>query len=330
MTVKLMISNVKRNLGKKALAAGTLVTIILVVISFLLIAGTIGRFMAKMDDSQAEILCQDSIALRANTIININPERASEDWIHGQLKMAPPLCKTIDRKISGEREEIMQQVADKMVRCWQMFGEGQYDEILHNSQFGLWLYNLDETENKCFLCYTQLIEEEDFEPIKSEEFLQFLVETDYPKAKDIKYIDYIQHHGGPGRVMILENIEPRQAYGISFLAKNKDIEADLWGGLGKTAGAIGGVVGAAKLVAFGIGVAGGVAACTASVVCAVAVVGGGVLTVGSYILGTAGLEDLRAIAKEAFDPTDRDVSTITFSSLDTAQEKCFRGDLAGE
>lgn len=308
--------------NKKALAAGTLVTIILVIVSFLLIAGTIGRFLAKMDDNQAETLCQDSIALRARTIININKELTSEDWIHGQLKMVPPLCKTIDKKISGEREEIMQQVADKMVRCWQMFGEGQYDEILHNSRFGLWLYNLDETENKCFLCYTQLIEEEDFAPIKSEELLQFLAETDYPKAKDIKYIDYIQHHGGPGRVMILDNIEPRKAYGISFLAKNKDkVEASWLGAMEKIgAGVV--IIGLAKAaLATTVG-----AACLASVVCAVAV-GGGV-AVSSSVLVAAGADDV--MIKLNFYETERDNSIIAFDDLESAQRRCFQGDLAGE
>ncbi len=316
------MKNVK---GKKGLAAATLVTFLLVIISFILIAGTISRWMSKMEDSQAEVLCQDSLALRANAVININKEGASDDWIHGQLKLVPPLCKTIDRKISGGREEIMQQVADKMIRCWQMFGEGQYDEILHDSRYGLWFYNLDETENKCFLCYTQLIEEEDFEPIKSEEFLQFLIEHDYPKAKEIKYIDYIQRHGGPGRIAILDNIEPRQAYGISFLAKNKDLEAGLWGGLGKTAGGI------ALTVVTGVATTVVATACTATVICPFIV--GGVAVAGiipSSILGSAGIEDLRGVINEAFDPAERDVSTITFSSLDLAQEKCFRGDLAGE
>lgn len=312
-------------LRKKGLAAATLVTILLVIISFILIAGTITRVMAKMGDSQAETVCQNSIALRARTMVNINDEAVDKKFIHGQLKLVPPLCKTIDKKVSGDREEIMQQVADKMIRCWQMFGEGQYDEILHNSEYGLWLYNLDQTDNKCFLCYTQLIEEDDFEIIKPEEFLKFLIETDYPKAKDTKYIDYIQHHGGPGRVLLLADIEPRHAYGISFLAKNKDLEAGFWAGLGKFAGGLAIAAGASIATAFTATV------CTATIVCPFIV--GGVAVAGiasSTYVTAAGYEDLKTLALEAFNPKERDVSTITFSSLDVAQEKCFKGDLAGE
>ncbi|HIJ11683.1 TPA: hypothetical protein HA278_06505, partial [Candidatus Woesearchaeota archaeon] len=48
-------------LHKKAIEAGFLVALIIVLTSFVLIAGTIFRFISTADDAQAEALCKDSL-----------------------------------------------------------------------------------------------------------------------------------------------------------------------------------------------------------------------------------------------------------------------------
>lgn len=280
-----------------------LVVIVLVIVSFMLIAGLIIRSMSNTDDKKDENLCKDSIVVRAATSVHVDAGPEVD------LKLAPYLCKTIDKKVSGDREEIKQQLANSMARCWWMFGEGRYEEIFDTLKVS------DKSENKCFVCSTALINEDSFEPISTQEFYRYLSNTKYPMVKDETYLEYIQQHGGPGAVHLLENIEPRKAYGISFLSKNKEVEATAGGAATKIGGglAFGGTV---------IAVA-AATACTATVVCAV-IAGTGVI-IGGVFVG-AGAADVKHVF---FDSAERSVSTVTLSSLDTAQQNCLR-DLSGE
>ncbi len=306
--------------GKKGIAIEQLVVIVIVIMSFLLIAGTLSRFLAKAEDKEAENLCRDSIALRAQTIINVNQEEQDDsDWIHGQVKLIPPLCKTLDKKFSGSREEMMHQIADKMARCWWQFGEGRYEQILHGSELAPTIVNLDQTDNMCFVCSTALIDENDFEPIKKEEFLQYLSTTPHPQIPQMTYLTYIQQYGGPGKIALLEDIQPRHAYGISFLVKNAQLEGDTLGGVFKIGG---GLLGAKATAAI-------FAACAATVGIGcgpIAVVG----IAGSFLLAASGASDVKVQVKEALYEAERDASVIIFDDLTVSEKKCFRGDLAGE
>lgn len=294
--------------GKKGIAAEQLVVIILVIASFMLIAGAVTRAMAKADDKQAENLCRNSLALRATTAIN-----SDGSLVESNLKLAPVLCKTIDKKVSGDREEIKQQLANSMARCWWMFGEGRYEEILDKGALVPAFFNLDKAENDCFVCSTALINEDSLEPITPEEFYRYLSTTKYPAVKDKTYLEYIQEYGGPGSLVLLENIMPRQAYGISFLAKNKELEGTISGGVAKT-------VGGAALV-FAAGALSVV--CVGTVVCAILV---GVPLASGVAVGVAGYVDIKA----QFYGAEREVSIIALDDLETTQQNCFRGDFAGE
>ncbi len=307
-------------MNKKAMeAAGQLIVTILVIVSFMLIAGTVTQLLAKSEDKEAEVLCHDSVALRASTALRINPKSDGDfKLVEAQIKAVPALCKTIDKKVKGNKEEVMKTIADKMARCWWMFGEGRYEEILHDSDVRLLpaIFNTDKSENKCFVCYTQLIEEEDFEPITAGELVKYLVDTPYPKVKGRTYLEYFQSSGGPGAVQVLEDIKPRQAYGISFLAKNAPQEGTALGGVGKlVAGATPVPIAAAAL---------GFTACAASVVCLLAA-GAGVAVGGTIMYSGTG-----DVINSLYDPAQREVSMITFDDLTTAQQKCFEGDLGGE
>lgn len=302
---------------KKGFVAQELVKIALIVLALILIGGTIGRFLAKSDDISAEVLCFDSIAWRAKTAANLNVEIASLDLLRSELKFIPTLCKTIDKKVSGDSEKIKAKIADDMARCWWMFGEGKYDEIMRTAAAVPTAYNLDQVENQCFVCYAELIEEEEFDTISAEEMFDYMRITPYPKIANTTYLDYIQYHGGPGQAALLTAVEPRHAYGITFMAKNKEREANSLGLTAKTVGTI--ISGVAAGVAVGVGGA----ACLASVVCgAIVTVGGGT----ALYLGTAAGQDLYTVLATS----EREVSVVALSSLDEAQVHCFRGDLAGE
>lgn len=312
-------------INKKGMEAGFLIAIIIVIASFVLIAGVLTRWLSSADEKEAERLCHDSIAWRAVSTIQINPEGRYEALVQGKVSLVPQLCKTIDKKVKGDREKIKQQIADKMARCWWMFGEGKHDQILDSSKVAPVIYDLEEVGNKCQLCYVILTEEEKFEPIPKEEFLLYLATTKYPKVAGQTYLEYIQQHGGPGRVALLEDINPRQGYGISFLAKNEEGRS-FWERLGAGTAKLGAgtIVAAAGIGALKLT---GAAACAASLICGVIVAGG---VVGGYLLMNAGTADLAAQVKDTFYGTERDTSIIVFDDMITSEQKCFKKDIAGE
>ena len=212
-----------------------IVTTSLILISFFLIAGLIGRFTSRTTDLEAELLCQTSIAQRARTAVNIDWKAEGISLFRSQVKTIPPLCRTIDKKVSGSREQIMRGVADKMARCWWMFGEGRYEDILDPADANLFPEVLgleDYGPNQCFNCYTILIDQDEISggPITGEEINDYLSKNVYAKANKT-YLNYIQEYGGPGRIALtVPDISPRQAYAISMMPK-KQKESTFWKGV---------------------------------------------------------------------------------------------------
>ena len=149
-----------------------------------------------------------------------------------QVKTIPPLCRTIDKKVSGSREQIMRQVADKMARCWWMFGEGRYEDILDSANANLFPEVLglsDYGPNQCFNCYAVLVDQDEISggPITGEEINDYLSKNIYAKVNKT-YLNYIQEYGGPGRIALtVPDISPRQAYAISMMPK-KQKESKFW------------------------------------------------------------------------------------------------------
>jgi hypothetical protein len=227
--------------SKKGMEASVLVIIIITLVAFFIIAGVIYRFMSKADEKEAEVLCHDSIAMRASTALQINTgSKASKENFHlieSTMKTAPVLCKTIDKKIKGSKDEVMKQIADKVARCWWMFGEGRYEEILHGSSITLApsIFGMSNEQNKCFNCYNIMIDQDDIPgtagagiPINELLFYMwkhnYLQRSSHCKEGDeckeckinaecgdlecykgrcdtlqgINYLDYIQSYGGPG------------------------------------------------------------------------------------------------------------------------------------
>lgn len=333
--------------AKKAMAAGVLVTIILTIIAFMLIAGVVFRFTSQADEKQAELLCHDSIALRAQTQIDFN----EGSWIaEAKIKPVPVLCKTLDKKVSGTREELKQQIADKIARCWWMFGEGRYEELLQGNEIKYLpgLYGFKNYKNDCFNCYTLLIDENKIEggPIYSDEILAYMKNTNYPKVKNTKYINYIQNFGGPGNVAFTTPvILPGQAYTISMMPKNKQVgEGEFWKGAAKIGAGIAivgvvaggticliGTAGAcAAILAPAAAIIGESAALTAGVaatqIVSAAGVGGTVLaTGGAGLLATSGYTQVMSTMYG-----EREVSSIYVGPLEVGQQFCGSSDIAGE
>ncbi len=300
--------------SRKALAMGQLVIIILAVASFLAIAGLLAKSYANKGDKDAEVLCRQSVQLRANTALQINPD-AEDSFIKATIKAVPVMCKTLDYTVSGEKEEVMGFLAEKMARCWWMFGEGRIEELLHGSKLAVLpdIFGVEEYENKCFTCYSIVVEALEDGEIAPHEFMNYLANTNYEKVGKT-YLEYIQSYGGPGSLAYLlvneqgvpQGIKERHAYGISMAPKLKPLDetVNFWEGVGKVA-----IAGAG---AFILGAAtGGVGWAVISIAGATALAGSGYSDIMSAIYG------------------ERGVSAIYLTSLEEAQRRCGSGDLEG-
>ncbi len=325
-------------MNKRGLAASFIVGIMITLIAFVLISGTLMRFMSKGDDLEAEILCQSSIALRAQTALYYRGDLASAD-----VKVVPPLCKTIDKKIRGNRDQIMRQVADSTARCWWMFNEGRYEEIINREGTSglIDMLGFSKLEGDCFNCYTLLIDQDEIEggPITSDDITEFMTTQKYYKVNQT-YLNYIQSYGGPGRIVFTAPaILPLEAYSVSMMPKNKDA-SDFWGSV--TQGLIG------TVVAVGVGVAVlcigfTFGACTAPAgaigAFATAATHVGLLVIASPTIagGIAGT----VVAASTYMAVDgymdamtnfygeRDVSSIYVGFLKVGEQMCGSGDIAG-
>ena len=184
-------NNRKKKITTKGMTASFLVWMIITIAAFMLIGGTLMKFLAKADDQQAENLCQKSIALRAATALQVNTNDQKDfDFIQSKVKAVPVLCKTIDTKVKGSKEKIEEQIAQKIARCWWMFGEGRYGEILHGSEVRLLpsVLGVANEANKCFTCYTVLIDEQKIVDEKKKESasIQPVELLDYLWTKPVK------------------------------------------------------------------------------------------------------------------------------------------------
>ena len=292
--------------------AGLLIAIIITIASFVLIAGTLQRFLSDSDEKQAERICHDSLALRAAMTI-----RSGER----EVSLTPPLCKTIDKKIKGDKEKIMQQFADKMTRCWWMFGEGRYEQVLDKPELIEKAFGIPKGGNECFLCYTMSIDEDEIKdgPVTARDLAKYLAETDYKKVKEKKYLEYIQSYGGPGSVAVLDDLKARNSYGLIFFSKNKKTSGSYWAAVGT---AVGGTVVAAAAIA-----------CAILEPCGLIAGGGAVLggaVIGGAAAGAGGTATALKAYRDLLGTDERDVSIIALDDLKSAEQYGCVNDIAGE
>jgi len=300
--------NILMKNSKKGMAINFMVQMVVVILAFVLIAMVINKFMGGAEDLAAEGICHDSVALRAATVLQLGK---------AQLTTTPLLCKTIDKKIKGDREEVLMEVSDSMARCWWMYNEGLYDnqakdlglETFHE------LFGISSTNSECTVCYSLAIDSEDLDenPITASELMDYVRETEYKNGNS--YLEYIQSGGGPGHIMILDNIENGGSYGTTFLPKNS-MEGD-WSWVGYAVG------GAAFF---------GTAVCIIAEPCGA--IAAGVLGVTAVGAGTFSHYKNYQKVKEKYiygDEATRDVSIVSIDNLNDVQAaKCYEGDVAGK
>ncbi len=317
--------------NKKGQVTSFLPQLVLVILAFVLIAMVLGRFMTDVNDVAAEQLCHDSISMRAASVMQV---------AGAEITLTPSLCKTIDKKVEGDREEIKEQMADLMARCWWMFNEGRYDDLLDSNEISNFL-GWEDFENKCFICYSAMINEEEIGggSITKTEMFNYLMENQYYKVNGT-YVDYIQSYGGPGAPMIMGDIEPEEAYAITFLAKSTDNSKWTivdWGAITVAIGATVVAVGAvACLIAepcgliVGTVLTGGLATGTAATATATGVVATGAFLTADAAGAYVALHALDMAVSQIYEE-ERGVSMVSISTLSAAQmADCVITDVAGE
>lgn len=267
--------------------------VIILLIGAFAVISVITIFMLKASDKEAENLCHDSILLRAKTTLNVDG---------AEKKLTPPLCKTIDKKVSGKQEEVKKTFADLAARCWWMWGEGKYENIVKE---GFWETLGLNTDNPCFVCYAVALDEgSDFKGgniISGQEFLDFTANQKYKKGSDITFQQYVTSSAGPGRLLVFSHFQPQHAYGIAFAAKNKEPQmmTDI------------------VTAAAGAGIATASIFLTGGIALPLAIAAGGLVGLGS----TGLIADLQS---------EREVSTIYIDGLSSMQGYCYQGDLGGD
>ncbi|MBU0470177.1 MAG: hypothetical protein KKA62_05635 [Nanoarchaeota archaeon] len=193
-------------LSKKGIALSQLVIWLIILVSFVMIAFTIERFISKAEPLEAEIICRDSLALKAKTKIEIGPVEGS----------TPSLCKTIDKKFSTtKRDEALDWFARSMERCWWIWLEGRHSEI-----FGpRGLLGSDE-KTKCFVCNTLTYNQG---PTLTKSELEQYLTSIKSRYKNADVSSYIQERGyfRLGE----ENFPSDQVYALIFAS---NIDEGLW------------------------------------------------------------------------------------------------------
>jgi hypothetical protein len=253
---------------KGFLVPATLAKLLLLLAGLIILGAIVAKLLSMAEERVEEVTCRESVDFRTATAVNakvlgVGPE---------ELKGSPFLCKTIDEKVSGTRDEVMEQLSDMVDQCWWMFREGRTEDLFKNLPGS-------GGSNKGMVCYAAIIEDiKDDSVITGQDFIEHLFTRQHPKLKDGEsYIDYIQYAGGPGRVMMFLTGEgdtgvfrEGYAYEIAFIEKGGNGNEFLVGAFGTSVSVLSASAGAVALsiaggpvtfiagaVLVGTGIAGG-------------------------------------------------------------------------
>ncbi|MBI2665003.1 hypothetical protein HYX12_00075 [Candidatus Woesearchaeota archaeon] len=302
---------------KGDMVLGWLGKVILAIAGFAVIATVFFIFLypSLFGDKKDVELCRSSVILRTSTGMSFDNSETKTYW-------APLLCPVIEPEIGGDREEIKEQMAQMMAKCWYMYNEARQDEVLEPAGV-LRALGWEDNTNECALCYIPKITNKEIEggSIEAPEMFQYLYKNDHYRIKGKTYLDYIQTYGGPGKVAIMDSIKPQQSYGVAFLSRNKDNSEfqtiDAAAIVVALAGA--GVIACAILEPCGAIVAGvstvvGAVGGTAAVITAKA----GVIAATVAAAGYEGAHAVNAI-KSKFYEADRDISMIVVDDINVLE-----------
>lgn len=154
----------------------TIINILIMLVSLAILVSLIKTCMMKGDEVANENICRASVALRERSQFEVGPVDVD--------KYTPLLCITQEKQIpknkDDDKQAVMKQMADSMVRCRWMFGDGVIEDIFAEGSRGF--------ENECFICYLVSTDTKDGykfdETITGPEFYEFLATTPYLVESD--------------------------------------------------------------------------------------------------------------------------------------------------
>lgn len=188
-----------------------LVTAVAVLTAGFILMWAVGKWNATASEKDAEVLCQTSMAWRQSAALQVG---------ENDVKVSPILCKNIEKKITTKQDP-QQVIADKMAKCWQMFGAGKYVSNVFDAE------SFTGSDSTCFSCYTLKVKDlPENQHISPDELERYWRTTSYPRNQDLTYLQYFQGAGeGVGYVLTLlppEGIQENHAYEIIYKAKKTD------------------------------------------------------------------------------------------------------------
>lgn len=165
---------------KRGLEKTVIVTSIIVIISFIIILGAVGKLGGFLPETLDREICRNSVFAKAAV--------EERQGIKELFDLSPSLkCKTeylclhqggkcpetgFDKKEVRDEEHLTKEIADSMFWCWWQLGEGKADFMEKP------LSGIGATKSSCVICSV----------IKFDEFT---------KDKELKLIDYLGNETGP-------------------------------------------------------------------------------------------------------------------------------------
>ena len=251
------------------IVASNLVTILLILIGGMVILGVMFTIFGEKDDLFSRWICKASVYISDQT-----------GGVGDKIPLVPStiLCKTFHKEVKEEEEkDFMREMARGMQRCWDMWGEGDWDPSPN------WL---KWDEKKCFNCYV-METGDDVPQITLKEFIDYLQSTEEKKVDDT-YWNYFRGLSGNKVVFNFPEVDDFR-YGSIFKKNSfyaityvEDVDSAWWGtvligvGAGFVEGASVGAIAAGTICTpLGVG----------ALVCGV---GGGVVggVAGGFVAGT--------------------------------------------
>lgn len=214
--------------NRKGQEKSYLTYIIMALVGFIVIIIIMNIFVINVGDITTEQTCRASILARAKAVLKL-------EWYDIPIETAPIIpitCKTQEKTLEGDKEQVLMQISDLSARCWWMFLNGEYQNLFDSPRF--------LNKRMCFPCYTFNIKNHLESPITPDEIKQYMATHDYIPAsskkeqdKDedeeteeteegITYLYYIQSLDGDGVISIPKDIvfvgDQRETYSINLMS----------------------------------------------------------------------------------------------------------------
>ena len=171
---------IKKMQRKGEITTQQIVTVIILITSFVVILFLL--FRLNLGETSDKEICHNSVVLSARGGFNQNLDCKTNYLCISGGEDCERISATTTQKVNPDsKEEIMKVIADEMVDCWWMFGEGEFDYLTP-----------DVRGYHCAICTILEFDEEiqdSHKEISYFEFYEYLRNTN--KEDSISYLEYL-------------------------------------------------------------------------------------------------------------------------------------------